>query len=72
MTAFLVALAGAVLLAYGLVVDHAAMLIVGFLAVLFALGLHALPRQTVPVEAEPVDLIDVSGVDFQWPDRDAA
>lgn len=65
--------AGLFVIGFGLFADHPALLVVGFLAMLFAAGVHALPRQTDPPCVErPTDLIDVSGVDFQWPDRGAA
>lgn len=43
MVAALLALAGAALLAYGWIDDQATAILLGFLALLFALGLHELP-----------------------------
>jgi hypothetical protein len=74
MLALLIALAGALLCAYGWVADDPTLLLSGFLAVLFGLGLNELPvwrrvrdahvDPSRPHDEEAGDLVDLSEVDW--------
>ena len=76
--ALLLALAGLATVAYGWSADQAAALCAGFFAVLCALGLWQLPIRCTEDDEAPDDeapegeLLDLAGVEFDWPDRRAA